>query len=556
MVDDYNYNRRRPRQSTYRGSYRRPGSIPGVINPAADVLAGIEEVEGTFKERREKVNLYQQMAEQERIDLQNAVNDTQTLDQTDTLGEMTNQFSEMVNDVYKANIASFDGDKTDYLRKSNNAQKVIGSFPKVMGVINELSNQFKGMNESEQAKMILRSQFMGENGAKQIDYMKFLNDPSKMNIRIQGQDIIITNNGKDLFNGTQLLNSVKAGSDLVKYADDYTKEIDNASKDAMKGIADLEIIESYKRKSSKGTKLYGTEKTNYENAINAYRRNLENSSKIDALVNESTFQRYVDSEEVYDEEKHGELTKQKIIEDLIIKEFPGGPEVITKKSTTPLSKRGVSSTRVKSEVEIDQDSYDVYEKNKWYSKQFELTPENFGVEEMVKVLNDYAGEDIYRTGSTVGGDNNEIYELVPGTASDPTPTPRLFIEELSPSKILNALNKAAGLSSKNLKEVAPMFKNMNYFIGEDGIVKYSTSSQNSKNLQPEDEEVEIEVGNSVEDAVRKAFDLYKQQINKPDLVFEDFDQNILVKDKIFQEKLKEVRKKQKTNKGKNQGIAR
>ena len=74
----------------------------------------------------------------------------------------------------------------------------------------------------------------------------------------------------------------------------------------------------------------------------------------------------------------------------------------------------------------------------------------------------------------------------------------LFIEELSPSKILNALNKAAGLSSKNLKEVAPMFKNMNYFIGEDGIVKYSTSSQNSKNLQPEDEEVEI-VDNYYED---------------------------------------------------------
>ena len=218
MVDDYDYNRRRPRQSAYRGSYRRPGSIPGVINPAADVLAGIEEVEGTFKERREKVNLYQQMAEQERIDLQNAVNDTQTLDQTDTLGEMTNQFSEMVNDVYKANIASFDGDKTDYLKKSNNAQKVIGSFPKVMGVINELSNQFKDMNPAEQNKMVLRSQFVGDNAETQKAYMNFLNDPSKMNIRIQGQDIIITNKGKDLFNGTQLLNSVKAGSDLVKYA--------------------------------------------------------------------------------------------------------------------------------------------------------------------------------------------------------------------------------------------------------------------------------------------------------------------------------------------------
>ena len=385
MVDDYDYNRRRPRQSTYRGSYRRPGSIPDVINPAADVLAGIEEVEGTFKERREKVNLYQQMAEQERIDLQNAINDTQTLDQTDTLGEMTNQFSEMVNDVYKANIASFDGDNTNYLRKSNNAQKVIGSFPKVMGVINELSNQFKGMNESEQTKKILRSQFMGENGGKQIDYVKFLNDPSKMNIRIQGQDIIITNNGKDLFNGTQLLNSVKAGSDLVKYANDYTKEIEGASKDAMKGIADLKTIESYKRRSSKGTKLYGTEKTNYENAINAYRKNLENSSKIDALVNESTFQRYVDSMEVYNEKKHGEITKQKIIEDLIIKEFPGGKEVITRKSTTPLPRRGGSSTEVKEKVKIDYSkfndlalspspSFNPKEAVKWLKSNFVGTP--------------------------------------------------------------------------------------------------------------------------------------------------------------------------------------
>ena len=30
---------RRPRQYTYRGSYRRPGSIPGGFNPAADVLS-------------------------------------------------------------------------------------------------------------------------------------------------------------------------------------------------------------------------------------------------------------------------------------------------------------------------------------------------------------------------------------------------------------------------------------------------------------------------------------------------------------------------------------
>lgn len=122
---------------------------------------------------------------------------------------------------------------------------------------------------------------------------------------------------------------------------------------------------------------------------------------------------------------------------------------------------------------INQSAYDKYERNKWYSKQFALTPDKFGTNQLVRVLNDYAGEDIYMPGIEVGGNSNEIYELVPGTASDPTPTPRLFIGQLSESKILNALNKASKLNQEDLKQVEPMFKTMNYFIGEDGTVKYS-----------------------------------------------------------------------------------
>ena len=181
-----------------------------VINPAANVLSAIEYVEGAFEDRREKVNLFQQQAEQRRIDLQDLVDDTERVDQTDAQAKMTEQFSNMVTDIYKADIASFDGDRTDYLNKSNNAQKIIGSFPKVMGVIDELSNKYASMNPAEQKKMILRSQFAGKDAEKRNAYMKFLNDPSKMSMRIQGKDIIITDNGKDLFNGTQLINSVKA----------------------------------------------------------------------------------------------------------------------------------------------------------------------------------------------------------------------------------------------------------------------------------------------------------------------------------------------------------
>ena len=308
--------------SPYRGRGRGNYAPRTIFNPAADVLAGIEYVEGTFKERRDKVNLFQQQAEQRRIDMQKLVNDTQRIDQTDTMAKMTDQFSNMVTDIYKADIASFDGDRSDYLVKANNAQKVIGDFGKVIGTVNELSNKYLDMNPAEQKKMVLRNQFIGENGDKRKAYMDFLNDPSKMNIRIQGEDIIITNNGQDLFNGTQLLNSVKDGNNLIEYANDYTEQIGAASKDAMSGVKNLVVAKQYEGMSDDGSRTYTTAKNDYLGAVDQYKKNLENSDKIDALLNESTFQRYIDGDENYNSQKHDAATKEAIIKQLIIKEFP------------------------------------------------------------------------------------------------------------------------------------------------------------------------------------------------------------------------------------------
>jgi hypothetical protein len=324
-----------PYRDRGRGNY-----VPRTIfNPAADVLAGIEYVEGTFKKRRDKVNLFQQQAEQRRIDMQKLVNDTQRIDQTDAMAKMTDQFSNMVTDIYKADIASFDGDRNDYLVKANNAKKVIGDFGKVIGTVNELSNKYLDMNPAEQKKMVLRNQFIGENGDKRKAYMEFLNDPSKMNIRIQGEDIIITNNGKDLFNGTQLLNSVKDGNNLVEMADDYTEQIGAASKDAMSGIKNLVVAKQYEGMSDDGSRTYTTAKNDYLGAVNQYKKNLENSDKIDALLNESTFQRYIDGDENYNSQKHDAATKEAIIEQLIIKEFP----MYDKEKGTAIGDKKISS---------------------------------------------------------------------------------------------------------------------------------------------------------------------------------------------------------------------
>jgi len=332
---------RRPRQYTYRGSYRRPGSIPGGFNPAADVLSAIEEVEEKFVKRRKDIDLFEQQAMQRRLNLQKMVDDTKTMDENPFKTQMTQEFSQMVDDLYKADIESFDGDRTSYMEKANNAQKVIGDFQKVVGLLDADVNEYKDKSPAELKKLVLRSQFMGKDGMKREDYLAFLNDPSKMGMRIQNGELIITNNGKDLFNGTRYLNSKKDGYSLVEYGNDYTKEIDAAAKDAMQGVGDLAIIRQYEKLADEGKKLNTFTDVDYRKAVEAYRDNLVNSDKIDALVNESTFQRYTTNRDVYNADKHFDETKTAIIDDLVKKQFPTAyrTKKVVSKLVTPKDKK-------------------------------------------------------------------------------------------------------------------------------------------------------------------------------------------------------------------------
>ena len=322
-------------------SYRRPGSIPDGFNPAADVLSAIEEVEGKFVKRRKDIDLFEQQAMDRRLKLQEMVDDTKTMDENPFKTQMTQEFSQMVDDLYKADIESFDGDRTGYMEKANNAQKVIGDFQKVVGLLDADVNEYKDKSPAELKKLVLRSQFMGKDGMKREDYLAFLNDPSKMGMRIQNGELIITNNGKDLFNGTRYLNSKKDGYSLVEYGNDYTKEIDAAAKDAMQGVGDLAIIRQYEKLADEGKKLNTFTDVDYRKAVKAYRDNLINSDKIDALVNESTFQRYTTNRDVYNADKHFEETKAAIIDDLVKKQFPTAyrTKQVKSKLVTPKDKK-------------------------------------------------------------------------------------------------------------------------------------------------------------------------------------------------------------------------
>jgi len=399
---------RRPRQYTYRGSYRRPGSIPGGFNPAADVLSAIEEVEGKFVKRRKDIDLFEQQAMQRRLNLQKMVDDTKTMDENPFKTQMTQEFSQMVDDLYKSDIESFDGDRTGYMQKANNAQKAIGDFQKVVGLLDADVNEYKDKSPAELKKLVLRSQFMGKDGMKREDYLAFLNDPSKMGMRIQNGELIITNNGKDLFNGTRYLNSKKDGYSLVEYGNDYTKEIGAAAKDAMQGVGDLEVIRQYEKLSEDGKKLTGFTDVDYRKAVKAYRDNLINSDKIDALVNESTFQRYTTNRDVYNADKHAEETKTAIIDDLVKKQFPTAyrtKKVVSKLVTPKKDKEKEEESTVKERFDfsliesIQNQSIDAFKNQK-------EVPSTLETKAKAALLRDFKNKEI-----KIGGSKYQVYDF-------------------------------------------------------------------------------------------------------------------------------------------------
>jgi hypothetical protein len=315
--------RRIPRQYSYVGSYRRPGSVEGApIVRAGDILEGIEEVQDAFTQRRKRVNEYQREAEQEFINLQELVDNTKVLDRPDFNAEMTKQFSQMVTDVYKAKIASFDGDQSDYLKKSSNAKKILNDYRQIMSTIYAEKKEWDDMNPVEKDKKVLRSQFVGPNAAKKEAYKQFLNDPSKMGVRIDNGELIITNDGKDLFNGTQFVNLYERGGSLVTLGDDYKDELETATKDANANLESLVETSKIEKAIAGGTEIETTVKNNYANAAKKFIENLEEQGKIDALLDESTFQRYTTEPGIYDASKHDALIKQNIIKQLVKQEYP------------------------------------------------------------------------------------------------------------------------------------------------------------------------------------------------------------------------------------------
>ena len=311
------------------GTYRNPGSTPG-ISIAGEISTGISEISQTGRKKRDLVNKFQKEALEEKRKQQDLIDQLEDVDEKNPINSMLESFNGRVDEAYNMKLKSFGGDTSEYDKHYQDTQKILEDIIPATGIIDKTIEDFNKMSPSERNKAILRSPFVGEDADKRNKYKALLEDPSKMGYKFKGDKIIITYDNEELFNASALINATKKGFSLLEKATDYSPELKIVGDEAYQNLANLKTIQSIEKKDK--NIITAEEKVLYSDAIEEFERRLraEENSKLQALVNESNYQRFTTGDEVFDVNRDGKETKEAIIAHLVKNKFPQGKELISK----------------------------------------------------------------------------------------------------------------------------------------------------------------------------------------------------------------------------------
>ncbi len=311
------------------GTYRNPGSTPGV-SIAGEISTGISEISQTGRKKRDLVNKFQKEALEEKRKQQDLIDQLEDVDEKNPINSMLEGFNGRVDEAYNMKLKSFGGDTSEYDKHYQDTQKILEDIIPATGIIDKTIEDFNKMSPSERNKAILRSPFVGEDADKRNKYKALLEDPSKMGYKFKGDKIIITYDNEELFNASALINATKKGFSLLEKATDYSPELKIVGDEAYENLANLKTIKSIETKDK--NIITAEEKVLYSDAIEEFERRLraEENSKLQALVNESNYQRFITSDDVFDVNKDGKETKEAIIAYLVKNKFPQGEDFISK----------------------------------------------------------------------------------------------------------------------------------------------------------------------------------------------------------------------------------
>ena len=308
-------------------SYRQPNTRVAFFNPTGEIIAGISKARKGIADRFKTVEDFENAANIRYQELQDSLNETETMEDTDALNLLQDQISKELDELYRLDIQTFEGDRSAYNKKKSEIEKIIGTIPGLMSIIDDEGEKLKeAQNAGNFTKQLLRS--------NNEDYYNFVQDASSggknISFRIQNGNIIAQLNGKDVFNGNAFIKAKKDGLDLVNYAGDYSTEIDETIKQNAVGLQNL-VSTTIIEKMKNGRTLSTEEIKNYERAKDIFEERLRESPNLGALVNESTYQLFTgyglgedaDNMDAWTgDDMQKAATKEALIEYMIDRQFP------------------------------------------------------------------------------------------------------------------------------------------------------------------------------------------------------------------------------------------
>jgi len=312
-------------------SYRDPSKGAVINTSSAQILKGLEDVEKTYADRFKLVRDYENKAEDEEQKYKSLLEETKGLEDPSFVETFQDDVSVLIDEIHDLNISSFEGDRALYLKKKRELDSILKDLPKIVGTLDEQAKEFSDKSKQGDADINrLRS-----NDKDYVEIIRKISEDDGAGLQFKIENgttyIVDTKTGRKI-NGKGVVKGYEGGRGLVKYTEDYSKQLADIDKKASANLEDLEKITSIQKLINEGKELSDTQIKDITKARDEYERRLRDNNLVDPVINESTFQSFSGISDVYDvnNKNHVGATREKIIERLVEDRFPGTGKYVIK----------------------------------------------------------------------------------------------------------------------------------------------------------------------------------------------------------------------------------